>query len=491
MTPKRLETILEQLKNLFGLNRKDVRKIAAEHRKIRRIIGLTLEDGSPIYEPNTTLSWVAYGGSGAGKTTSVTIPAILSLLADHTRGQIINDVKPEVAHQIADLCLKYGRNFAVIDDSESMGKNYPYRVRVNPFSNLIAAYRQNSPNLMLEIESVSLVFINEPDNEPRNFIFRQYPREFIVLAILILLEHSPDNATPGEVSNLIADPDVWLSALEIEAEDGTLLTKNRARQILQMRADNPEHYSQHILAVLSALSIFMEGGGPLHEAGRDEDVSHEELLKESYIVCVCQTARNAANLKTYYGLHFNAFLAAQMSGDCGRTILILDEAANTPAKDIIQKVTIFRSAGLQVLYIAQSKADMQRQNGEKIIATLEDNCAIQYLQITNQAAENISKAIGDVENVSYSINESSGKPDVSRTISIGKERLFTPDRLQSLPADEQIIFIPGQPVIHCKKVRQNNFFPLSAELSPNPNEGGKIIAPDYKVILPGYDRWQS
>jgi len=487
---KRLKDILKYLKSPVGITRKDVRKIAAENREIRRIIGLTLEDETPIYEPNTSLSWVCYGGSGSGKTTSVTIPAILSLLADHTRGQIINDVKPEVAHQIADLCLKYGRNFAVVDDSESMGENYPHCVRVNPFSNLIGAYLKSSPNLMLEIESVSRVFINEPDNEPRNFYFRQSPRELLIVAILILLAQSTDNATPGGIASLISDPDLWHSALEIEAEEGTSLSKNRARQILQMHADNPEHYSQHVLAAQSSLSIFMEGG-PLHEAGRNADITHEELLKDNYIVCVCQSARNAANLGTYYGLHFNAFLAAQMSGDCGRTILILDEAANTPAKDIIQRVTIFRSAGLQVLYIAQSKADMQRQNGEKIIATLEDNCAIQYLQITNQAAENISKAIGDVENVSYSINESSGKSDVSRTISIGKERRFSAAQLASLPPDEQIIFIPGVGWIHCKKVRQNNFFPLSADLSPNPREGGKIIPPDYKVVLPNYDGWQS
>ncbi|WP_306258392.1 type IV secretory system conjugative DNA transfer family protein [Pararhizobium sp. IMCC21322] len=487
---KRLKNILRHLKKPFGLTRKDVRKIAAEHREIRRVIGLTLEDETPIYEPNTTLSWLVYGGAGSGKTTCVTISAILSLLADSTRGQIINDVKPEVAHQIAEMCLKAGRNFAVIDDSGSMGKAYPHRVRVNPFSNLIAAHRENSPNLMLEIESVSKVFINEPDNEPRNFYFRQSPRELVIVAILILLAHSPDNATPGGIASLIADPDLWHSALEIEAEEGTPLTKNRARQILQMHADNPEHYSQHILAALSAFSIFMEGG-PLHEVGQNEDITHEQLLKENYIVCVCQNARNAANLSIYYGLTFNAFLNAQMSGECGRTILIFDEVANTPAKDIIKNVTIFRSFGLQVLYLAQSKADLERQNGVKIVATLEDNCAIQYLQITNQAAETISKAIGDVENVSYSINESSGKPDVSRTINLGKERLFTADQLQSLPADQQIIFIPGQPTLHCKKVRQNNFFPLSADLSGNPNEGGKILPPDYKVVLPNYDGWQA
>ena len=55
-------------------------------------------------------------------------------------------------------------------------------------------------------------------------------------------------------------------------------------------------------------------------------------------------------------------------------IWYLTKRGNTPAKDIIEKVTSFRAHKLRVLYIAQSRSDLQRQNSDKLIATLEDNC---------------------------------------------------------------------------------------------------------------------
>lgn len=488
----------KKLKSFFGITHKDICRIirqrksiegvAKDRQEIRRVIGRSIEDGSIIFEPPGCTSWVIYGGAGSGKSTCVAIPAVQSLLWDHSRGIIINDVKSgEIAHQIAHMCIKAGRKFVVIDDNNVMGTGYPYRVRVNAFVNLVIAYKRNSLDLLFEIEIATITIISEPEGGlDKNYFFRQIPREIILYSILATLTRDPSLATPGGVTALLSDPQMFRAAVDHDAEDGDELIRDRARQIQEMRDKDPEHYSQHILAATSALRIFM-AGSPLAEAGSDADISHEELLKGKYIVCVVQNQRSASRLGVHSGLHFNAFLSAQLSGECGRTDLILDEAANTPAaKQIIEKVTIFRAYGFRVLYIAQSRSDLQRQFGEKLIATLEDNCNLQWLQFGSyEEAERVSKAIGEVDNVNFNLGGSSDKPDFTTTFQTGRERMFPADDLMNLPPDEQFLKVQGVPFTHCTKIKMNQIAPTCFHLSENPYEGGRL-EPDVKIDLSDY-----
>lgn len=468
----------------LGFNRKVRRKIKSNlKRQIKRVIGLSMDDDSAIFESETSLSWIVYGGAGSGKTTCAIMPSIMSLIPDRKRGQVINDVKPEISHQIADMCVKYGRKFAVIDPTHAMGIDYPHSMVVNPLGNLIDAYLNNSPTLLLDIISFTKIIIKEQDNDPKNFYFRQTPREFLILAVYILLHRDPELVTPCGLTALLSDPDIWNAAIDMEAEEGPAESQSRAKQIQNLRDNDPEHNNQHYLAILSAMQMFADSA-PLHEAGQDADVSIQELLKQNYIICICSNAKDSKELGVYYGLLFNSFLAAQMSGDCGATIMIIDEAAVTPCKELIEKVTIFRSFKLQVIFCAQSRIDLQRIYGEKLIATLEDNCARQYLQFANaEECERISKSLGEIDNVNYSLNESTDKIDLARTINTGRERLFPADELANMPHDHQLILMPRVGSVYCKKIVQNNLFPYAQDLAPNPHENGRMT-PVCKVVLP-------
>lgn len=477
-----------KIKMLFGMTDKDIRRINCENQQPRRVIARMIGDGSAIFEPNSTASWVVYGGAGSGKSTCVSVPAIQSMLGDFKRGLVINDVKSaEIAHQVADMCIRAGRKFAVIDDSFVLGKDYPYRIKVNPFGNLLHAYERNSPDLLSEIETTCLTILAEPDGGlDRNFFFRQVPREFMFFGILALLKRSKRNATPGGLAALMGDPEILATVIDIEAEadedDGDDIIRNRARQLRELRENDETEYSKHYLGAMSALRSFGIGS-PIHEAGRDQTISHEDLLKENYIVCLVQNQKNAARLGIYYGLHFNAFLSAQLGGDCGRTDIILDEAANTPAKDLIEKVTVFRAFKLRVLYIAQSRADLQRQYSDKLITTLEDNCNLQWLQFGNyEEADRVSKAIGEIDNVKVNLNAGSSSMDFSSTIDTNRERLFTPDDLMNLSPAQQILHVIGVGFIHCLKIRQNEIGDSAHYLSDNPLEGGRLV-PDIKIEL--------
>lgn len=451
----------------------------------RRILGLSIVDGSPILEPNTSASSLTIAAAGGWKTIAVSVTAIQSMLADHDRAIVINDVKDgEIASQIADMCLKNGRKFAVIDDSHVLGRDYPHRISVGAFGNVLTAHEQDSPDLLFEIENVCLTLIDEPKDDAKNKYFREVPREFIAFGILALLAHSPRLVTPGGLAALIGDPETWNSVIDIEAEEGDALTRSRALQLKELRDKDPEHYSQHYLAAQSALRVFQVGGA-MHEAGRDQDISHAELLKQNYVVCLVQSQRNAQRLGAYYGLHFLSFMSAQLSGKCGKADYILDEFCNAPLRPMLNRITVMRAYGGRCHYIVQSRADIQRQYGEKDTAMLEENCTVkQWLKFSNfEEAERVSKAMGEIDNVNNNLGFNSDKMEFSGNFNTGRERLFTAEELMRLPADEQIIHVADVGFIYCKKVRQNEISPYCYDLSPNPLEGG-ILPPDPKVYLP-------
>lgn len=197
---------------LLGLNRKNRRTLDT---RVRRILGFSPEDGSPVFEPDNTSSALIYAAAGGGKTTCVAVPEILSMLADIGRSIVVNDVKSgEIAAQLVRLCRSYGRKVAALDDSGVLGEEFArYCISLNPLSNLIAAYEAKSSSLMLEVENVSHIFINEPKDDPKNTFWRQVPREFLELAILILISRFPNLATPGGVAAFLSDPQMWMSAV--------------------------------------------------------------------------------------------------------------------------------------------------------------------------------------------------------------------------------------------------------------------------------------
>lgn len=475
----------KKIKKLFGITDKDIRRIKRENQEPRRVIGRMIEDGSPIFERDTTTSWVVYGGAGSGKSTCVTLPAIQSMLGDFERALVINDVKSaEITHQIAQMCIKAGRKFAVIDDSCVLGRDYPHRIILNPFGNLVIAFEQGDPDLVAEIESVCMRLLPEPDGGlDRNFFFRQVPRIFLFFGILALLKRNKGLATPGGLAALIGDPEVLAAVVDIEAEEGDEIIKGRAKQLQTLRENDETEYSKHYLGAVFALSTFAPGS-PMHEAGRNQTLSHEELLAQNYIVCLVQSVKNASRYATYYGLHHGAFLSAQLSDRCGKTDFIFDEVANTPAKDIVEKVTAFRAHKLRVIYIAQSRADLQRQYSDKLITTLEDNCNICWLQFGNyEEAETVSKSIGEIDNVQVNLNAGSSNLDFTSGINTGRERAFPADDLMNMPRDCQMMRVLGVGYFPSLKIRQNEIGDSAYYLTDNPLEGGRLT-PDIKVELP-------
>lgn len=157
---------------------------------IRRVLGLTF-DGRPIFEPNTSASSLCFAATGGWKTTAVSVPAVQAMLADRRRALFINDVKNgEIAAQIGPMCLKYGRRFGVVDDFEVLGPEYAHRLRLNPFSSIVAAHQRRDRDLPFLIETMTHTLIPEVGGDEKNRYWREEPRALLDLGARILLERS-------------------------------------------------------------------------------------------------------------------------------------------------------------------------------------------------------------------------------------------------------------------------------------------------------------
>lgn len=450
----------------------------------KRVLGLTFEDKA-IREPSSSASSLTFAATGGGKTTCVAVPIVQSLMSDHQRALMINDVKNgEITHQIADMCIKHGRKFGVVDDTHVLGADYPHRISLNAFGSSITAKNQHFGDMQFVMENQSHALIAEPNGDSKNFYFRETPRtQFIELGQRILLNHSERLCTPGGLVALINDPEVWVSALEVEAEEGDAYTKGMSRQVLEMREHNPEHYTQHQQAAISALKIYAPGTA-LHSAGVQANITHEELIRDNWIVCFVNPARYSERLGPHFALHTLALMEAQLSGRVGKCDYILDEYCNAPLKNLISRITVYRAFGARAHFITQSRQDSVLKYGERETALLEENCAVkQWLKFSNfEEAERVSKAIGESHARQTSLNLNSKDPSFSGGLNLGKQRLFTANELMMLPPDEQIIHVADVGFIHCRKIAQNQIAPYCFDLADNPLEGGRL-SPDVKVTL--------
>lgn len=183
----------------------------------RRLLGLSLESGAPIFAPPGHSS--TYGANGTGKSTRVVMPAVFSFAASDAAVMVTDAKSGEIAAQAAPMLHEIGRKVAVIDDLGVRPELARFRVSLTPFGAAVAAQGENPRDLLFATESITHALIEEPRDDAKNRYFRAWPRTLIEFALGVMLKRSPELATPGAVAALLADPDLLRSFAEFEAEE--------------------------------------------------------------------------------------------------------------------------------------------------------------------------------------------------------------------------------------------------------------------------------
>ncbi len=405
----------------------------------------------------------------------------MSIIADTERCVIVSDCKEgEIAAQAAAMCALYGRNVAVIDDFGIHGFDNPYAQPINPLGALVSAHAYAPSELNFTTDTACQALIPEPRDDAKNQYFRDEPRTLIEFSSKMLLKRGL--CTPGAVWSMIAHVDMLIQSAQVEAEEGDEDLQALAEHVLGMY--DHEQFQMHRSAALKALRIYASGSA-LHEAGVDATLTHEDLIREKYIIFITGPVRHMERLGPHYALHLQSFMEVVLTGKHGDVTFILDEFTNAPLKALVSQLTTMRGYGANCLMIAQSYSEIERKYGKLEAQTILENAIIrQWFGFSSyEEAEKVSRAMGETLGVSSNLGTSSDRAEFSATYSTQKERLWTPDMLMRLPTDEQIIYIKGVGYIHCKKVAQNQLAPYCHDLAPNPLEGG-ILPPDPLITLP-------
>ena len=440
----------------------------------KRLLGQTF-DGKPIFAPKHSHS-LLLAAAGSGKTTCGAMPWLFSLISETDHAIVVNDCKEgEISAQVASLAHKYGRKVAIIDDFNVLGK-HPLKTSLNPMGGVASALNNDNGDFIFSVDSMCRALIQEPkDGDKRNEFFRSEPRTIIEYAVTSLLNRSPDLAIPGGVWSFITQRDTLIKAAELDFDEGDENLRSLASHVLGMR-DSKEHFAQHIAETRKALRIYSSSSAALHKSGVDSKFTHEQLLREKYIVFIVGPIRHMERLGAHYALHLQSFVEAQLCGERLPCSFVLDEFTNAPLKSLISQLTTMRGFGGSAHMIAQSRSEIERKYGEKESQTITENAVVQqwFGLSSEKESELLSKLMGERITVSSSLNTKSEQLGFSNGLTTGKERLYTPERLLSLPNDEQIIFIKDIGFIHCKKVAQNQLAPYCYDVEDNPLEGDRL-----------------
>lgn len=444
----------------------------------RRLLGFTTDTNEPVWAPTGHGS--VFGANGAGKSTRVSMVAIYSYIRTaHEQPVMVCDVKDgELVAQCAAMLERLGIPVSFIDDMNVRPELARFRVELNPFGAIVAAYISDPRDVIFAIETITNALIPEPTNDQKNRYWRAWARLLIEFAIRCLLRRDPSLCTPGAAASILADFEMLVSLAEIEAEEGDAFLQSLAKSIIGMR--DHEHMPQHLEAAQDSLRLFAPGTR-LHEVGRNAKYSHADLIRRGGFIFLVGSQRYMERLGNYVGMHLLSFTDALYAG-AGSLNIIADEWTNFPARELIARSTTLRAYGGSLLMISQSPSEVIRKFGEKEAETAEDNSITkQWLGFSNfREAEKASRAIGDEHAVASALGSDNGGFKTNTNLSLIKQRQMTPAELMAMPKEQCLVHIKGIGFMVLNTVSQETIAPFCDLISDNPLEGGRL-KPDPKL----------
>ncbi|MGH1464133.1 MAG: type IV secretory system conjugative DNA transfer family protein [Cognatishimia sp.] len=440
----------------------------------QRLLGFTLDTNEPLWAPPGHSLLLASAGSG--KTTCGAMVWLYSYAASQPdKALLCLDAKNgEMAIQSATMLAKMGRKVAVIDDMGVWTDLEEYRISLNPFGAAVSTFQRDPRDMIFTTENITNATIQEPPDDAKHTYFRAWPRNLIEFCILLYTKRQLQQVIPGGVSMLLSNQKMLLQFAAIEAEEGDPYLKGLAQSILAMSSH--EHWPQHLEEAQRAMKIFAPGTR-LHMAGRDASITHEELIREGYVIFLVGPQAYMNRLGVYYALHMLAFAEA-LYNDAGTLRIIADEFTNCPLQSLVEMLTTLRGfGGTEVHMIAQSRSEIIRRFGEKEAETITDNAVVQiwYGISSQKEAQMVSDMMGE----EHALATSLGRNDdlkLNTNISLIKQRILSPAELLAMPRDQQLIYVKGIGFILARKVGMQNVDPFCHRVGLNRIEHGTLPA---------------
>lgn len=412
------------------------------------------------------------------------MPWLFSLAASEPEKAILvlDSKDGEIAIQAAPMLARMGRKVAVIDDMGRWPELEPYRVSPNPFGAAVSTYLRDGRDLIFANETISNTLIPEPSGgQDKNKHFRDVPREVIEFCLTSMMERDPALATPGAVASILTNPDVLRTFAQSASEEGSDMLQSQAQSLLEMV--EAENWGQHLTEAKRSVRLFGPGTR-LHDVGKAAEITHEDLIREGYVVFLVGPQKHIGHLSNYYALHIMAFRDAVYEG-AGALRALCDEFTNTPLKELVASLTTLRAYGpTEIHMIAQSRSEIVRRFGEQECLTIEENAVVKlwFGFSSIEEAKRVSDAIGEQHAVASSLSGESGGMKTNTNLSLIKQKWFSEAELMAMPPSRFLGHIKGVGYFMGQTLSQQNIAPYCHLVDDNPLEGG-TLSPEPTITL--------
>lgn len=430
---------------------KDVLEIS----DIRHHTGIILgesDDGKAILLPvdtNLNRNIAVYGSSGSGKSRAINRNYILQA-ARRKESMIITDVKSELYQDTSRYLSELG-----------------YTVRV---LNLIQPECSDGWDCLASVDSditaqifCDIMIANTSSQNPGDF-WSAVEKNYLK-ALVLYVATTSEHGTIGDVCDLIA-----MSPETLDNMFGVLPAGHPARIPYAYHKQASETVrSGAVIGLGTRMGIFQNNG--IRDLTSHDEIDLTLPGKQPcayYLVSSDQDSTFDAITMLFLSFLFRDLVRFADEQPDGKlpvyTTIVAEELANIgrgQIKDLEKKISTIRSRNLAIVLTIQNIGQLQNRYPHGMWAEILGGCDTQILCGTSDdvTARYASDRAGETTiGVSSRSKQLSAwrmtdyVPQYRETDSVGHRKLYTPDEIQRLPVDQELIMIRGHNVLQAKKL---------------------------------------
>lgn len=388
---------------------------------------------------------IIVGGSGAGKTRSNIIPNILK---NKEKSLLVIDPKGELYEKTSQSKRDQGYEVHLVNF-----KNRDVSDRYNLFDYI----RRDADAFKI----ADMMVNNAGEGTKVKKDFWNQSQISVLQALILYVKYAlpPEQQHMGSVYNLANAPLEIIFESFMEFERRHIVRRAFATAIEKLMG-NPKTLSDVFQTLLQTLNPW-QYDDVCHFTSAN-DFLFEDLGKKKMIVYVIMPiADNEFKplITTFFSQLFSELyrLADNNYGVLPKSVMLhLDEFANVgKIPNFEERLSTTRSLGIEVTLILQDTSQLERTYGKEIAKEIINNCDMRLLLKANEfeTAKYFSQLAGKTTIKVKNKSSSNGSKSSTKSESInymGRD-LITPDEVQRLKKNEQLLFIAGQYPLKIKK----------------------------------------
>jgi len=433
---------------------------------------LGYNDTMPLFH-NGSAHLLTVAPSGAGKGANVVIPNLL-----HYPGSaFVTDPKGELAKVTSKHRREqFGHDVFVLNP---WGLHDLPQHHFNPLAVLpkMGADPRRKADLSDEVKAMALQLIPEPEDR-RNAFFREGGRAILRAVLLYMATRGdPERCTLPELWRNVTSSKRLKEAIAQMCESQALngMVADLGEDLSHQVAENGEQFGDFRQNAVQAVDIF-DPAGWLGEAVSGHDVDLGDLKARNMTVYVVIPQDKVATHGAWLGMLTQRAIT-DVGRDTGRgsVLFLLDEFANMGKLSALsESITALRGKGVRLWIFLQELAQIEQLYGKSTAETVFSQAEVkQFFGVSNDAlAKRVSEMMGQTT-VKVPTYHLGARDDVSPGATVGEHQrpLMSPDEVQQMDNDEQLLFINGLRPILAQRAPVWALKPLRKYLEPNPVEG--------------------